>query len=70
MCVISIQEKVIKQRKVDSNKQSMQKADEKGPDMNMITPRFTKFINQYTWKEKARFYLLFSGQIDTFFKKV
>ena len=70
MCVISIQGKVIKQRKVDSNKQSMQKADEKGPDMNMITPRFTKFINQYIWKEKARFYLLFSGQIDTFFKKV
>ena len=48
MCVICIQGMVIKQGNVVNNKQSMQKADGKGPDMNMITPRFPKFISQYT----------------------
>ena len=56
MRYLSIQGKVIKPGKVVSNKQSMQKADGKGPDMNMITPRFPKFISQYTCKGKARFY--------------
>ena len=48
MCVICIQGKVIKQGKVVSNKQSMHKADRKGPDVNMITSRFPKSISQYT----------------------